>query len=182
MGSNQPLVLTGEALPPGYTSVNPFVAVRGPGGAIGFIEFMQSVFAASETLSAHTLDADDLLIHAEVRIGDATIMLCDAKPQWAFTPGLLQVYVADAAAIAERAQSLGATVITEPVDFHGNQKLARFIDPWSNIWWLFQYEESSRAPSEQPNELPTWRPDPSAPPSYVHSTIDQAMSELRQHG
>ena len=36
-------VLAGEALPPGY---------------------------GSETLAAHTVDADDLLIQAEVRIGD----------------------------------------------------------------------------------------------------------------
>jgi uncharacterized glyoxalase superfamily protein PhnB len=173
------VVLTGPALPPGYGTVNAFVAVRGPGGAAAFIDFTRSVFGASETLPAHTVDADDLLIHAEVRIGDATVMLFDSKPHWAFTPALLQVYVSDAAAVTERARGMGATVITEPVDFYGNQKLARFADPWSNVWWLFEYGPSSRAPSEGPNELPTWRPDPAAPPSYVHSTIDQALTDLR---
>ena len=75
-------VLTGSALPPGYGNVNPFVAVRGPGGASAFIDFLEHVFDARETLAAHTVDADDLLIHAEARVGGSTIMMCDAKPHW----------------------------------------------------------------------------------------------------
>lgn len=171
-------VLTTGALPPGYGSINPFVAVRGPGGAPAFIRFAENVFGGRETLAAHTLDADDLLIHAEVRIGDSTVMVCDAKPHWAFTPALLQVYVSDVAAVVERAQTNGAQVITEPTDFHGHQRLARFLDPWHNVWWLFEYGPTSLAPSQGPDELPSWRPDPSAPRSYVHQTIDQALGTL----
>jgi hypothetical protein len=46
-------VLTAGALPPGYGSVNPFVAIRGPGGAPAFIRFVEEVFAGRET-SRHT--------------------------------------------------------------------------------------------------------------------------------
>ncbi len=171
-------VLAGAALPPGYGSVNPFVAIRGPGGAPAFIQFVVDVFKAQETLAAHTVDADELLIHAEVRIGDSTVMLCDAKPHWAFTPALLQVYVSDVTAVLNRAKAGGAAVVTEPTDFHGGQRLARFQDPWHNVWWLFEYGPTSSAPSEAPNELPSWRPDPSAPPSYVHRTIDTTLTDL----
>lgn len=175
-------VLTGSALPPGYGSVNPFVAVRGPGGASAFIHFLEYVFDARETLAARTVDADDLLIHAEARVGDSTIMMCDAKPHWAFLPALLQVYVQSASTVVERAGASGATVITEPTDFHGRQRLARFQDPWHNVWWLFEYGASSTAPSEAPSELPSWRPDPTAPPSYVHRTIDTALEQLSADG
>ena len=137
------------------------------------------MLGARETLAAHTLDADGLLIHAELRIGDSTVMLCDAKPYWSFTPALLQVYVRDAAAVIERARANAAEVITEPTDFHGQQRLARFQDPWHNIWWLFEYGPTSAAPSQGPDELPRWRPAPSALPSYVHRTIDAAMATLR---
>jgi PhnB protein len=171
-------VLTGRALPRGYGSVNPFVAVRGPGGAPGFIRFVGEVFEATERPAAHTIDGDGLLIHAEVRIGESTIMLCDAKPHWVFTPALLQVYVADADAVVGRAKVNGADVITEPTDFHGNQRLARIQDPWHNVWWLFERNGASTSPSEAPDELPTWRPDPAAPPSYIHRTIDEALSTL----
>lgn len=171
-------VLTGAALPPGYGTVNPFVAVRGPGGAGAFIRFAETVFGARETLAAHTVDSDDLLIHAELQIGDSTVMLCDSKPHWVFTPALLQVYVDDAEAVLERARTAGAEVVTEATDFHGRQRLARFRDPWHNLWWLFEYGPDGIAPSEGPDELPQWRPDPSAPPSYVHQTIDSALAEL----
>jgi PhnB protein len=171
-------VLTGEALPQGYGSVNPFVAVRGPAGAPGFIRFLGEVFGGRETLAAHTIDRDDLLIHAEVRIGDSTVMLCDAKPHWVFTPALLQVYVADADAVLDRAKANGAEVITEPTDFYGGQRLARIRDPWHNLWWLFERNAESISPSEAPDEVPKWRPDPSAPPSYIHRTIDEALATL----
>ncbi len=70
-------VLSAADLPPGYGTVNPFVAVSGPGGAEAFIRFVCEVFDARETLAAHAVDADELLIHAEVRIGGSTVMLCD---------------------------------------------------------------------------------------------------------
>jgi PhnB protein len=171
-------LLTAPKLPPGYGTVNPFVAVTGPGGARAFIRFVGDVFEGRETLAAHTVDADHLLMHAEVRIGDSTIMLCDAKPQWSFTPALLQVYVRDLEAVTARAKAADAEVFTEPTPFHGNQRLARFRDPWHNIWWLFEYGADSVAPSQAPEELPRWKPDPSAPPSYVHQTIDTALSTL----
>lgn len=171
-------MLAGAGLPPGYGSVNPFVAVRGPGGAPAFIRFTENVFAARETVAAHSVDADELLIHAEVRIGDSTVMLCDAKPHWSFTPALLQVYVSDVDAVVDRAKVNGADVITAPTDFYGNQRLARFRDPWHNLWWLFEHGPTSIAPSQAPEELPSWRPDPAAPPSYVYRTIDNALSDL----
>ncbi|MPV51231.1 VOC family protein [Pseudactinotalea sp. HY160] len=171
-------LLTHDELPPGYGTLNPFVAVRGPGGAPGFIRFTCDVLGARETRAARAVDADELLIHAEVRLGASTLMLCDAKPQWRFTPALLQVYVRDAGALLDRAVEHGARVITDVSDFHGGQRLARFLDPWHNVWWLFEYGPASVAPSEAPDVVPTWRPDPSAPPSYAHRTIDAALTRL----
>ncbi|GLZ47695.1 hypothetical protein Acsp06_38800 [Actinomycetospora sp. NBRC 106375] len=172
------MTLTGDALPPGYGTVNPFVAVRGPGGAEGFLGFVADVLGGRETRAAHTVDADGLLIHAEVRIGDSTIMLCDAKPHWAFTPALLQVYVRDADEVVARARAAGAEIVTAPTPFHGGQRLARVLDAWSTLWWLFEYGPASTAPSEAPDVLPSWRPDPAAPPSYVHRTVDAALTGL----
>ena len=171
-------VLTAAQVPPGYSSMNPFAVVTGPGGATGFIAFVCDVLGARETLAAHSVDADGLLIHAEVRIGDATLMCCDAKPDWPFTPALLQVYVSDADAVLDRARAAGAEVFTEPLDFFGDQRLARFADPWHNVWWLFEYGPSSTAPSQAPNELPGWRPDPDTPESESHAALCAHMREL----
>jgi uncharacterized glyoxalase superfamily protein PhnB len=175
-------LLTGPDLPPGYGTLNPFVAIKGSGGAQAFIRFLCEVFDAQETVAGHTVDADDLLIHAEVRIGDSTVMLCDSKPHWPFIPVLLQVYVHDLAPVIDRAKSCGAEVFTTPTAFHGHQRLARFQDAWHNLWWLFEYGPDSTAPSESPNELPSWKPDPAAAPSYVHQTIDAALTRLTRPG
>ena len=45
-----------------------------------------------------------------------------------------------------------------------------------------EYGPTSVAPSQGPDELPRWRPDPLAPPSYVHRTIDAALTTLRSPG
>src|ERR1700710_333646 len=95
-------VLTGDELPPGYGTVNPFVAVHGAGGAAAFIRFLSDVFGGRETPAAAPVGAGGLLLHAEVRIGNSTVMLCDAKPHWSFTPALLQVYVRELDAVVER--------------------------------------------------------------------------------
>ncbi len=73
-------------------------------------------------------------------------MWCDAKPDWPFTPALLQVYVSDADAVLDRARSRGASVFTEPSPFFGKQRLARVKDPWHNLWWLFEFGSESSAP------------------------------------
>ncbi|MDD7917253.1 hypothetical protein [Actinomycetospora callitridis] len=165
-------VLDGAALPPGYGTVNPFVVVRGPGGAPAFLRFVTDVLDGRETRAAHTVDADDLLIHAEIRVGGSTIMVCDAKPHWASTPALFQVYVRDVDDVVVRARAADAEVVTEPTPFHGGQRLARLRNPWVAP----RVRADSVAPSEGPDELPTWRPDPSAPPSSVHRTIDEALT------
>ncbi|MEJ2866895.1 VOC family protein [Actinomycetospora sp. OC33-EN08] len=166
-------LLTGTALPPGYGTVNPFVLVR---GADGYIRFLGEVFGGVETAAARTPDADGLLIHAEVRVGDSTIMLADTKPHWGSVPALLQVYLADLDGPVALARSRGAEVITEPTPFHGGQRLARLRDPWDTLWWLFEYGPESVAPSERAPGPPAWTPDPTAPPSYVFRTLDEALS------
>ncbi|MGH2862115.1 MAG: VOC family protein [Solirubrobacteraceae bacterium] len=171
-------VLTSAQLPPGYGSINPFVSISGPGGASAFIIFVSEVFGGQETLAAHSVDSDELLIHAEIRVGDSTIMCFDAKPDWPFTPALLQVYVADALEVSDRARAHGAEVFTEPIAFFGKQRLARLRDPWSNLWWLFEFGPESVAPSQAPDEPSGWRPDPDAPESYSHATITAQMRHL----
>jgi PhnB protein len=91
---------------------------------------------------------------------------------------LLQVYIANADATVDRARAHGADVFTEPTPFFGGQRIARFQDPWQNIWWLFEFGPESGAPSQAPDELPSWRPDPDAPESYSRALILAQMRRL----
>ena len=94
----------------------------------GLIDFLKRVFGAAERPEARTLDDDGLLLHAELAVGNATIMFGERKPGWPFTPSILQVYVDDVASTLEAARQLGATVVTEPTGFFGDT-FSRFRDP-----------------------------------------------------
>ncbi len=140
-------VLTGAAITGRGNSLNAFAVVE---DASGFIEFAVSVFGAREVGAARTTTPAGLLIHAEVEIGDALLLLADPQPGWAPRPGLFQLWVRDVAAVLEDARVHGGTVVTPPTPFYGQLTLARFADRWGNLWWLYQPTPG------QDDPLPAW--------------------------
>ena len=170
------------AAPEGYGTVNPFIIAH---DADGLIEFLKEVFGATERSETRTTDVDGLLLHAELAIGDTTIMFAGRKPGWPFTPSLLQVYVDDLDATLDTARRLNATVVTEPTEFYGDL-FSRFRDPWNNLWWVYHH----RAPSlGAGDDSADWSVDGSetdgdawdqASPElqYIHDTLLTALPTL----
>ena len=152
------------AAPAGYATVNPFIITD---DANGLIEFLEQVFGATERSEARTTDGDGLLLHAELVFGGTTVMVANRKPDWPFTPSLLQVYVDDLDTALETARRLHATVVTEPTEFYGDL-FSRFRDPWNNLWWVYQHRPSTGG------EAADWTTDEAAGDAW-----DQASSELR---
>jgi PhnB protein len=164
-------------IPEGYHMVNPWII---PKGVAKFIPFLERVFEAKESKEARTPDSDGLIIHAEVKIGDTVIMMFDSKPDWPQTPSFLQVYVEDAAAVLKRAKEAGAEVVTEPTDFVYGEKIARFRDPWGNLWWLNERTEEVDWEAEATriqDELETAKQQKTM--SYVLETLVDAMKKVR---
>jgi uncharacterized glyoxalase superfamily protein PhnB len=86
-------------------------------------------------------DTDDRVSHAEVRIGQSTIMCGDERAGSNATPaGVSVVYVVvdDADAAYERAKAAGADV-TEPVDQDYGSRDVTVTDPDGNRWSLGTY-------------------------------------------
>jgi uncharacterized glyoxalase superfamily protein PhnB len=162
-----------ELKTPHYNKVNPFVIIKG--GAIKFIEFVEKVFDGIENKQIRTPDRDGTLIHAEVQIGDSMILLADSKEDWPFTPAFLQVYVNNAQDILNRAEKEGAQIITNVSVFYNGLKLARFKDPWGNIWWL--YEKMNRENMVENKSDTDWH---NKKPSDIYTTLIQAMKNLKQ--
>lgn len=167
--------------PAGYATVNPFIITH---DANGLVEFLQRVFGATERPEARTLDDDGLLLHAELAIGNATVMFAERKPGWPFTPSLLQVYVDDVDTTLDAARQLGATVVTEPTSFFGDT-FSRFRDPWSNLWWVYRHGGQTWAGAE---ESADWTGDATAGGAeewdqtspeltYIHDTLMMAMRQ-----
>ena len=116
-------------IPAGYTSVTPYLV---PADAEKLIAFVKQVFKAEET--ARHNRPDGTIQHAEVRIGNAMVMLGQANEQWGPRPGTMFVYVADVDATYRAALAAGAKALREPE----NQPYGRsagFEDPCGNQWW-----------------------------------------------
>lgn len=164
--------------PKGYNTVNPFIITN---DALKMISFLQVVFKAEEDPDARTMDADDLLLHSELTIGNSRVLVADTKPGWPNTPSLLQVYVNDVKETLKRAEKEGSHIVTEPTDFYGDV-FSRFIDPWGNLWWVYQHNLQAEATTdnwgdatESGNEA-SWQP--SKEMQYIHDTLLDAMKRV----
>jgi PhnB protein len=123
-------------IPNGYHAVTPFVIVK---GAAEFIDFMKQAFGAEEI--ARVNGEDGSIGHAEVRIGDAVVMLFDSKKEWPKTPAFLRLYVADVDDVCQRALKAGGTLITKLTDLPWGDRACRVRDPQGNLWWIMTRKE-----------------------------------------
>lgn len=160
--------------PPGYNTINPFIITK---EAMKLIEFLEKVFGAKEVQEARTMDTDGLLLHSEFKIGDSTVMVADTKDGWPFTPSLLQIYVEDLEQTLQRAEELGAQIVTRPTDIYGDL-FSRCVDPWSNVWWVYQYKgEINWDEVASAEDDVNWNAE-SSELNYVHDTLLETMKHL----
>ena len=159
---NDDILLPPGSVPGAAAVLNPFVIVD---DAAGLITFVSEVFGISETAEARTPMPDGKIIHSELRFGAVDLMVADRLDGWPLRPGLLQVWVRDVAVVLERATTRGATTVTEPTAFYGESTLARMLDPWRNIWWLW-----APAPG-QADPTPDWEGESDT----IFATLDRTM-------
>ena len=73
--------ISSKELPNGKHTVTPYIIVK---DAAGFIDFLKQAFDAHEF--GRTENPDGTIGHAEVRVGDTTLMIVDGKKEWRDTP------------------------------------------------------------------------------------------------
>ena len=109
------------------------------------IAWMENALGA-EVVARYAGD-DGLVQHAEVRIGESTVMLGDERAgSRATPPGVSVVYVVvpDADAAYRRAKDAGAEV-SEPVDQDYGSRDITVTDPDGNRWSLGTYKGAAAA-------------------------------------
>lgn len=143
-----------KKLPHGKGTVTPYIAVK---GAADFIDFLKRAFDAKEF--GRIENPDGAIGHAEVQIGNSTLMMFDAKNEWEDTPSFLSVYVEDADDVYAQALRAGATPVTEMTTFNIiGDRAGRLRDPFGNIWWIQTHlkdvtEEETARLFQDPEEL-----------------------------
>jgi len=124
-------------IPEGYHSLTPYLAVEDAARAI---EFYKDAFGAEEI---HRMPGPDgSIAHAELQIGDSKVMLSDPFPQSNVRPpserggptASVFMYVDDADAVFEQAQTAGATVSMPLEDMFWGDRFGSLTDPFGHVW------------------------------------------------
>ena len=124
-------------IPDEYRGATPYLCVN---DGLRAIEFYKKAFGAREVM--RMAGPDGKLGHAELRIGDAPIMLADEQPEMNFrspqsiggTPVNIVVYVTDVDALVKQAAANGVKVLRPPTDQFYGDRMATLEDPFGHSW------------------------------------------------
>jgi len=124
-----------RAIPEGYTTITPFLNVNGASDAI---EFYKKAFSAEERVRMPTPDGK--IMHAELKIGNAMLMVSDAMRNPP-TASSIHLYVTDADQWWKRATDAGAKVEMPISDMFWGDRYGVLSDKWGNRWAISQHKE-----------------------------------------
>lgn len=133
-----------EPIPAEYAGVTPYLSVNDAAAAI---EFYKKGFGATEVMRLP--GPDGKLGHAEIRIGDALVMLADESPDYGnLSPKTLggsavrlHMYVEDVDAFFEQAVAAGAKVLIPIADQFYGDRSGRLEDPFGHVWLISTHKE-----------------------------------------
>jgi PhnB protein len=118
-------------VPEGYTTVTPWIIGS---DTAGLMEFLRVAFGAEEL--SRLVGPDRKIGHAEMRIGDAVVMMFDGPGDWPATPAFLRLYLPDGDVVFQRAIAAGATPVTEMTELFWGDRVGRVRDPFGNLYWI----------------------------------------------
>jgi PhnB protein len=131
-------------IPTDRPRLGPYITVDDGAAAI---DFYRRAFGAEEVMRMS--DPGGRVGHAEVRIGDAVLMLSDEFPEHGAvspktlggSPAMLHLYVEDVDAVVSRAVDAGAE-LEQPVadQFYGDRG-GKLLDPFGHRWWIASHVE-----------------------------------------
>lgn len=132
-----------KPIPDEYPRLIPYVTMKGAADAIKFYEKVLGAKKRGDVMPG----PNGTIGHAELKIGDAVLMLAD-PPADAKTakdlggsPVNLCVYVEDCDKVFGVAKDNGAKVLAEPeTKFYGDRS-AGFEDPWGYQWTVMTHVE-----------------------------------------
>lgn len=126
-----------QAIPKGYSTVTPYLAIQGAAQAI---DFYKKVFGAMELMRMPAPQGK--LGHVEIKVGDSKIMLADESQQMNFlspkahggTPVHIHLYVKDVDATVAKAVEAGAKMMRQVQDMFYGDRTAAIEDPFGHFW------------------------------------------------
>lgn len=132
-------------IPEGYRSVTPHLVCEGAADAIAFY---QKAFGAVEV--SRMPGPDGKIMHADIRIGDSQLMLCDDFPDYGSrgpralggTAVVIHLYVEDADAVWARALEAGARPTMPLSDMFWGDRYGQVVDPFGHRWSIATHKQN----------------------------------------
>ena len=126
-----------KPIPDGMHTVTPHLCCAGAADAIAFYS---RAFGAVE--QQRLPDARGKLMHAEIKIGDSTVMLVDEFPEMGMlspkslkgSPVIIHLFVEDVDAFVARAVDAGAKVTMPVADMFWGDRYGTLEDPFGHRW------------------------------------------------
>ena len=136
----QPMARKIKPVPTGYRTVTPYLVVRGADEAIAFYE---AAFGA-KTVSRHTDETGLHVLQAEIKIGNAIVLLCEEAADYGIlspaalggTAVAMHVYLPDPDAVMDAAMNAGAHPLVAMHDTPYGERFGKVIDPFGHVWAL----------------------------------------------
>jgi PhnB protein len=122
--------------PRGLRSITPYLFPQDPDQ---LIDFLKRAFGAEQTFRG--VRPDGKVMHAEVKIGDSSVMMGSPIGQFGPLQSSIYLYVKDCDAVYQQATQAGGTSIFEPVDMQTGERYGAVKDPAGNIWWIATHVE-----------------------------------------
>ncbi len=127
-------------IPEGYDRVIPHLVCKGAADAI---EFYKKALGATEICRMPA--PDNRLMHAEIKVGNSMIFICDDFPEFCGgaernpialkgTPATIHFYVEDVDAAVKQAEDAGATVTMPAADMFWGDRYGIVQDPYGHTW------------------------------------------------
>jgi PhnB protein len=130
-------------IPRGFRMVTPYLVAE---DGLALLEFTKQAFGAEEIMKAVMPTG----VHAEVLIGDTTLMvgggLAGKKFPGSLQPNALHIYVEDADAVTQKAVAAGATLIDPVRDQEYGERSSSVRDKAGNYWYIATAKGESPVP------------------------------------
>ena len=132
-----------KPVPAGYHSLTPSLVFP---DSIVAITLYKKVFEAEQI---ELIKDGEIVVHAEIKIGDSVMMMADENPQWGLkcpatvggTASSLYHYVEDVDAVTALALDNGFTEVMPVTDMFWGDRFSQVQDPFGHVWGLATHKE-----------------------------------------
>jgi len=133
-----------KPVPEGYHTVTPHLVIKGAADAL---TFYAKALGAEEKYRLP--GPDGKIVHAEIGIGDSTIMIGEEAPQMGAvspkqlggSPVTIMLYVNDVDAWFTRATKAGCETKMPPTDMFWGDRYCKVTDPFGHNWAIATHKE-----------------------------------------